>query len=169
MLQSDWFVLLCSVAMLQLNCPLRMMVAGSSGCGKSILVSKIIQHRDSLLSAKVDKVIYCAKYNTSIPEVIRNDEILTFHPGVPSEEMTRNDSNQHILFVLDDLLDTAFSSGVVSNMYTSGRHRNLSVILLSQNLFPRSSNSRNISLNCNYIVVFRNLRDSSSISHLGKI
>lgn len=154
--------------MFKLNTPFRMIIAGSSGSGKSTLTCQIIENQKNLFSSPVEKVIYCAKYETSVPACIRNSELVSFHEGVPTEEMIRNDENRNILFVLDDLLETAFSSEVVSNMFTQGRNRNISTILITQNLFPQFSKARNISLNANYIVVFRNLRDGSSINHLAK-
>lgn len=53
-------------------------------------------------------------------------------------------------------------------MFTQGRNRNISTILITQNLFPQFPKARNISLNANYIIVFRNLRDAASINHLAR-
>lgn len=145
-----------------------MIIAGSSGSGKSTLLSDIILNQKKLLSEPADEIIYCAKFETSIPPPLRGLDTVTFNEGVPTEQMTRNDENKNLLFCLDDLLDTAFSSEVVSNMFTQGRNRRISVILITQNLFPQFKNARSISLNANYIIVFRNLRDSSSIYHLAK-
>ena len=44
----------------------------------------------------------------------------------------------HIL-VLDDLMLHAKDSGIVSKLFTQGRHRNASVILVIQNAFRRNS------------------------------
>jgi len=153
---------------IKLEVPLRMLVVGSSGCGKSTLVAKLISERDKYFEKPFKKIIYCAKYETSVPALIKNDHILNFHAGCPTEEMLDNSEKEQILFILDDLLESCFASDTVSSIFTQGRNRNISVILLSQNLFPPYPKSRNISLNANYIIVFRNLRDSSSISHLAR-
>lgn len=44
----------------------------------------------------------------------------------------------------------------------------MSCILITQNLFPRNSKSRNISLNANILIIFRNLRDRASIGYLAR-
>lgn len=98
--------------------------------------------------------------------MIRDDSILTFHEGLPSDDILENPQNDNLCLVLDDLLETAFRSDLVSSIFTTGRQRNVSIILLSHNLFPPYSKSRTISLNANYIILFRNLRDKISLRHL---
>ena len=54
------------------------------------------------------------------------------------------------------------NSKLISELFTKGsHHRNLSIILIVQNFFIRGSESRNISLNSQYIVLFKNPRDQS--------
>ena len=55
---------------------------------------------------------------------------------------------------------------LVENLFTTGRHLNLSVMFVSQNLFYTGKKCRTISLNSTYIMVFRNPRDQSQIRHL---
>lgn len=154
--------------MFKFKWPFRIIISGSSGSGKSVLLGEILKEREKIIDQKIDRIVYCAKFKTSVPVLLRDDKNIIFHEGLPTEEMIENDSGEKVLFCLDDLLETAFSSDIVSRLYTQGRNRNLSCILITQNLFPRYPNARNISLNANYIIVFRNLRDSSSISHLAK-
>jgi hypothetical protein len=51
--------------------------------------------------------------------------------------------------------------------FTRGsNHRNISVILITQNLFHQGRNCRDISLNAKYLVLFKNLRDKRQFSYL---
>lgn len=147
---------------------LRMLITGSSGSGKSFFVANLLSMRDRMINDRIDRIIYCAKFHTSIPEKLRNDEILEFHQGCPTEEMLENVNQEKIIYVLDDLLESAFKSKTVSEMFTQGRNRGIGVILLTQNIFPRDAMARNISLNCNFMVIFRNIRDRSSFNHLAR-
>lgn len=147
---------------------MRMLVTGSSGSGKSFFVANLLSMRDRMIDVEIDRIVYCAKFPTSIPENLRNDLILEFHQGCPSEEMLENEKQEKIVYVLDDLLESAFKSKTVSEMFTQGRNRGIGVILLTQNIFPRDSMARNISLNCNFMVIFRNIRDRSSFNHLSR-
>ena len=55
----------------------------------------------------------------------------------------------------------------MSDMFTKGSHRRgISVMYLTQNLFPPGKQSRTISLNSHYMIVFKNPRDSLGISTL---
>ena len=46
-------------------------------------------------------------------------------------------------------------------------HRNISVILLTHNIFEKGKYMRTISLNCSYLIIFNNLRDKKQIKFLG--
>lgn len=156
------------IMLITFKVPFRILVVGCSGSGKSTLVAELIRRRDEFFDTPFQKIFYCAKYSTSVPEIIKDDPILKFHEGIPSDEIIENSDQTHILLVLDDLLESAFSSDTVSSIFTQGRNRKLSIFLLSQNLFPPYAKARNISLNASHIIVFRNLRDSSSIGHLAR-
>ena len=57
----------------------------------------------------------------------------------------------------------------VSDLFTRGsHHKGISVLYLTQNLFPPGKLSRTISLNSHYIIVFKSPRDSLGISILAK-
>ena len=58
----------------------------------------------------------------------------------------------------------ATDSPVVSRLYTQGRHRNASVILLLQNMFPNTD----ISQNAQYLALFRSPSDRKQIGIIGE-
>ena len=76
------------------------------------------------------------------------------------------DKRKTNLIILDDMMDEENEDKRVSQLFTRGRHNNLSAIFLTQNLFH--SKQRAISLNADYIVVFKNPRDRSQFSHLAR-
>lgn len=149
--------------------PARIIVVGSSGCGKSFLVTELIRRRREFFDRDFDKIFYFSKFESSVPPALKTERIVTFQQGLPTDEQMENkDIYEHHLYILDDNMEAMFGSDVVSRLFTQGRHRRCSVILISQNLFPRSSKSRNISLNASHLIVFRNCRDSSSIANLAR-
>ena len=82
-------------------------------------------------------------------------------------DMVRGHDNS--LVVLDDLLSQCSNDQRVVDLFTRGsHHRGISVLYLTQNLFPPGKLSRTISLNSHYLVIFRNPRDSLGISTLAK-
>jgi hypothetical protein len=73
-----------------------------------------------------------------------------------------------MIIIIDDYFVEAANNSQVLALFSRGRHLNLSVILLSQNLFHKGKYARDMSLNMDYIVLFKNVRDASQIRHLGK-
>ena len=57
----------------------------------------------------------------------------------------------------------ATDSPVVSRLFTQGRHRNASVILLLQNMFPKGKYNTDISRNAQYSALFRSPSDRKQI------
>ena len=63
----------------------------------------------------------------------------------------------------------ATKSKVISELFTIGsHHRNLSVILIVQNFFMRGAESRNISLNTQYLVCFKNPREKLIATNIAR-
>ena len=61
------------------------------------------------------------------------------------------------------------SNATISKLFTHGRnHLGCSLVLMLQNIFPKESQSRTISINAQYQVLFRNPRDSLQISILAR-
>lgn len=154
--------------LIKLKCPFRMLIFANSGGGKSYFLSKLIENQEEMFETPVKKIYYFAKYPSSINENIR-DKVKYFQ-GLPNESHWENQSNEHLLICLDDMQHSAFNSKDVPIIFQQGRHHNVSIVILTQNLFPRSANSfaRDISLNCSYIVLLKCCRDLSSIHLLSK-
>jgi hypothetical protein len=90
-----------------------------------------------------------------------------FIEGLPDiEEFTSDETN---LLILDDLMSAASGSTSVANLFTrASHHRNMSVILILQNLYHQGKSMRDISLNTKYTVLFKNPHDKGQIKHLGR-
>ena len=90
-------------------------------------------------------------------------------PNVRLEEglPTSFDNGKRGLVVLDDLM--AETDSRVTNLFTKkSHHSDTSVIYLVQNLFSKNKESRTISLNAQYMIVFKNPRDSSQLANLAR-
>ena len=75
---------------------------------------------------------------------------------------------QQKLIVLDDLMKRASNRADVAALFTHGRHENLSIMYLTQNLFHKSKYACDISLNIDYVVFFKIIRDPSMVTYLGQ-
>jgi len=90
---------------------------------------------------------------------------VTFFKVVPDFE---NPESVHTLIVLDDLIDSAYSTKVSQLFTKESRHRKINLVLITQNLFYQGPSSRDISLKSKYVVVFKNPRDETRIVHLAR-
>ena len=78
-------------------------------------------------------------------------------------------SHQDHLIILDDLIFQASDHPEVVKIFTQYRHhKNMSVFLLSQNIFHQGKHSRTISLNSNYLILFKNPRDKLQMNILAQ-
>ena len=71
--------------------------------------------------------------------------------------------------LLGFLCDDFSTDDRVTKLFTKGsHHRRLSVMYIVQNLFGKNKEQRTISLNSHYLVIFKNPRDASQVTHLAK-
>jgi hypothetical protein len=89
---------------------------------------------------------------------------VSFVKGVPDFE---NRENVPTLIVLDDLMDCLFQKSE-RNIIKGSHHRNISLVLITQNLFYQGQSSRTIFLNSKYITVLKNPRDKTQIVYLAR-
>ena len=68
-----------------------------------------------------------------------------------------------------DLMHDVVEQKDMELLFTQGtHHRRVSVIFITQNLFPRGKHARTIALNTWYLVLMKNLRDSSTVNTLSR-
>ena len=142
--------------------PFTSIVAGPTGCGKTEFVLSFLQHIDDLVSPAPYNVIYSyAEWQPAYRQLPSFVELVEGLPDIPQY------SKDPLLIVIDDQMDKANKS--ITSLFTKGsHHRNISVIYVVQNLFDSNKEHRTISLNAQYLVIFKNPRDGSQITHLAK-
>ena len=91
-----------------------------------------------------------------------------------AEFRTLNDSqyikaSQRNIIIFDDLMSEAKCDQRIADLFTKGsHHRNISIIYLTQNLFPQGKACRDIALNTQYLVLFNNPIDRQQIATLAR-
>ena len=133
---------------LKLQNPFTLIVAGPRSCGKSTFVIRLLECREQLFDIVFKNIVWCHSENNA-PHHLKN---FSFVKGVPDFE---NPENLPTLIVSDYLMDSAYSTKV-RKLFTKGsHHRNISLVVITQNLFHQDPSSCDISLNNKYIVVLR--------------
>ncbi len=142
--------------------PFTCVIAGPTGSGKSHFVSRLLAHVQTMIDPPPEHVVWCYGEWQDLYATIQGVE---FVEGLP--DVKTLDPSVRTLVVMDDLM--AETDGRVTKLFTQGsHHRNISVIYIVQNLFNKNKENRTISLNSQYMVLFKNPRDASQITHLAK-
>ena len=124
----------------------------------------MLRHADAMSDPYPERITWCyGEWQEAYATMDLVD--VRFEEGLPSASMF--DSSTRNLIVIDDLM--AETNERVTTLFTKkSHHRNTSVLYLVQNLFPKNKVSRTISLNSQYMVVFKNPRDASQMSHFAR-
>ena len=147
--------------------PFTSLIAGPSGSGKTFFVKTLLQNMDHVFSTRPEQIVWSyTSYQPLYDELIRSGVNIKFIEGIP-DSFTDPDifpPNQHTLLIIDDQMDVGSNHTELMKAFTIYRHHNkLSVLYLLQNLFNPGRFSRTISLNTNYMVLFKNPRDKGQI------
>lgn len=142
--------------------PFTAIISGPTGCGKTFFTFKLIANASELIEPKPEKIMYC--YGEFQP-IFKDFPEVIFNEGLP--DTTEFDGKERTLVILDDLM-TETNDEVVRIFTKYSHHRNVSVIYLSQNLFYKSKQSRTISLNAHYLIIFKNPRDACQVATLAR-
>jgi hypothetical protein len=151
---------------LKFKTPFTAVLAAPSCSGKTSWLLKFLSHLSEVVDGRVEHLVWCYGEEGAIPEAIANNSQIRKYRGVPTAES--GVLIPHSLLILDDLMNDAYNQ-TVSDVYTKlSHHRQVSIILVTQNLFFQSRHSRNISLSTKYFILLRNCRERSQFSHLAR-
>ena len=148
--------------------PSTILVSGPTGCGKTRFVSSMILK--NMFERMPHRIVWVySEWQPLYDEVKLLRSEVEFVHGLSDELYDSLDANIRNLVILDDQMSHAGDSKMLSRLFTEGsHHRNLSIIYIVQNLFDKGKSHRTISLNAQYIIVFKNPRDKSQIQTLGR-
>ncbi len=142
----------------RLQHPFSCVISGPSNSGKTYFVKCLMENGLNMILKKFENIVYI--YNCWQPlydELLKLYDI-KFVEGIPT---SLNDDhllpvNKAYLLILDDMMSEASGNAQVQKVFTQFvHHRNLSSIYIIQNLFAQGKSSRTISLNTNYLILFK--------------
>lgn len=158
--------------LLPFHSPCSILLVGPSQSGKTNLAFRIIKQSSPMFTKEPVRIVYCySVYQDLFSTMEKEVENITFHEGLPSSEQVDewSESRLPMLLVLDDLLANAVNNVEVLNLFTvKCHHQNISLIMLTQNLYHSGKFMRTISLNASYIICLKNHRDQHQLAILGK-
>lgn len=122
----------------------------------------MIENADKIISPRPSRILYCyGEYQ----ELFAKYPAVEFNDGLP--DISKFDGKEPTLLIIDDLMNETNSD--VEKIFTRmSHHRNISVVYITQNMFPKNKYARTISLNAHYMVLFKNPRDVGQFAVLAK-
>ena len=150
-----------------------LLVVGPSQSGKTYFVQQILENNRIVYDEqKRIRIFWYYNQWQDCYDSLRKSvgKRIQFERGLPelSENMSEIHTRYNNIIVLDDLMAEATDSPVVSRLFTQGRHRNASVILLLQNMFPNGKFNTDISRNAQYLALFLRPSDRKQIGIVGE-
>ena len=148
--------------------PFSMVVSGPSGSGKSVWTKKLLL--SSLIQPSPEPIIWC--YGQPLYDNIRKriprTEFVNCIPDHLNDQLYINVGKRDLL-VFDDLMTEAKCDQRIADLFTKGsHHRNISVVYLTQNLFPQGKVCRDNILNTQYMVLFNNPIERQQVATLAR-
>jgi len=148
-----------------------MVLTGASSTGKTNLAVHLIKNQGVFFDKPFEKIVWVSRFKQpKLQTELKNFNTDFIQNALPSMDdlKKKKGAASHLLLVIDDMMEMASKSEVVGGLFTHGRHMNVSVLYLTQNLFRQGSQSRDIRLNTNYLILFRNIQDSQQISNFAR-
>ena len=149
----------------------KIFLCGPSRCGKTVFIKDLLENMSSITKQNISKVIYVYKVWQSIFEDMHSQGLVNIFLEEKDniiEKIKNLAYGEASLIIFDDLINSKNLEEISNLFVVDGRHSNYSLIFTSQRMFVNNEYFRQISNNCDYIVVFRNPRNYSEIRTLAQ-
>ena len=143
------------------------MGAGPLGCGKTQLVHEMLTG-EHVYQRTPARIVYCyGVWQPSFAGMKKKD--IRFHQGIPTPSHLGQwfEGRGSDILVLDDLMEEGGNDKRVLDLFTKdSHHRNVTVLYLTQDLFPPGKFAKTINRNAHYVIAFKNPRDRTGMRNL---
>lgn len=137
--------------------PFSMVLAGPSGSGKSQFLFSLLNNLSECTYPPIKKVIFI--YGV-YQECFKDYPNIFFTPSI---DFMRIRPEEPTLICIDDLMSSVRNSSTLEELFTRGRHSDLSVVLVLQNMFYAGSVLKTVRDNSTYIGLTQHIQDLSRL------
>lgn len=144
-------------------------IVGPSGSGKTHFVCQLLQRND-MFKNRFNRIYWHqgGEGESGLTQYefckVRGVKVINGFDENWSSRLQKGD-----VIVIDDLFQEANKEENFTNLFTKiARHRGVTVIFITQNLFHQGGNHRTRNLNVHYLVIFKNPRDKTVVDYLAR-
>lgn len=102
-------------------------------------------------------------------DYLQSKHKVNFVKGFDDSMIEDLDTSKPSLIICDDLILEMKDSEAASNLFMRGsHHKNMSVILIEQSLFPKGKQSVSMKINTHYLVIFKSPADALGVATIAK-
>lgn len=150
----------------RLKVPFSCLIVGPSGSGKTFFVKSVLENCEYVMNPVPQNIVWIyTSFQPMYEELQKRNKNITFIEGLPDSF----EDFQDTLVILDDVIFQASDHPEVVKIFTQYRHhKNMSVMMLTQNVFYQAKYSRCISLNTTFMILFKNARDRLQMNILAR-
>ena len=146
-------------------------IVGPSGAGKTLFACRLLSSKNSFRFP-----IKEIHWHSGIAEgeagatLQRLKQLKNLHYNIGFPKGWIDKPRKHHAIVIDDLFEEANKDAATFNqLFTKiARHREVTVLFLTQNLFHQGGKHRTRNLNTHYLVIFKNPRDKTVIDFIAR-
>jgi hypothetical protein len=150
--------------------PFTCIISGPTGSGKTSFCIRFLQNFDRLCTEPDfgGDIMWYYSEKSAVPsnQLDLLGKRVRIHEGLPTT--FGHPQGKPSLIILDDLFNQVYSEQVCDLFTKGSHHRQVSVILITQNLFYQGKHWRDISLNAKYLVLLKNFRDKTQSTYLAR-
>ena len=151
---------------LRLKHPCCVQISAFSGSGKTFIAAKIVRFRNRLFTEKIKQVVWLYKHWQPIYDDLKKEVNGIIFTNKLEEIADYTSSSDATLVVIDDFVTDMITqqNKFLPLFLELSHHGNNSILILTQSLFIPGS--RLALINCQYLLVLKLARDSSSLYRL---
>jgi energy-coupling factor transporter ATP-binding protein EcfA2 len=146
-------------------------IVGPSGSGKTYFTCSLLAH-PTIFQVPIRQIYW----HSGVPEkelgptLDQLNKLKSVHHEIGLPEGWTSKPQQYDVIVIDDLFEEVNRDSITFNaLFTKvARHREVTVIFLTQNLFHQGGQHRTRNLNAHYLIIFKNPRDQTVIDYVAR-
>ena len=145
-------------------------IVGPSGSGKTHFVCKLLQNPGIFHTPRFNHIYWHqgADGESGVTQQefckLKSITVIDGFDEKWSERLRNGD-----VIVIDDLFHEASKQTDFNNLFTKiARHRGVTVIFITQNMFHQGGQHRTRNLNVHYVVLFKNPRDQTAVDYIAR-